>query len=121
MKRLLIALIALLVAAPLFAQNASQAQLRLVVVDETGAGIPGATIVLTPASGAPVTATSDDRGLATLPVVPVGNSQLHVEFGGFETVDMPVAVCRCDRRRSSRRRSSSCPTIRMISPTCSIR
>jgi hypothetical protein len=94
MKRFLIALIALLVAAPLFAQNANQAQLRLVVVDETGAGIPGAAIVLTPASGTPVTGTSDERGLATLAAVPVGSSQLHVEFSGFETVDMPLTVKR---------------------------
>ena len=42
MKRTLLTLLALLVAAPLFAQNANLAQLRLVIVDQTGAGIPGA-------------------------------------------------------------------------------
>ena len=48
----MIGLIALLIAAPLAAQNANnQTQLRLVVVDETGAGIPQATIIVTPASG----------------------------------------------------------------------
>jgi hypothetical protein len=94
MKRFLIALIALVIAAPLHAQTANQAQVRLVVVDETGAGIPAAAIVLTPASGAPITAVSDERGLATLPAVPVGAAQLHVEFPGFEPLDQPLNVKR---------------------------
>jgi hypothetical protein len=65
MKRIIFGLIALLVATPLLAaQNANQTQLRLVVVDETGAGIPQATIIVTPASGDAVTFATDDRGLA---------------------------------------------------------
>ena len=36
---------------PVYAQNANQTQLRLVVVDETGAGIPNATIIVTPDLG----------------------------------------------------------------------
>ena len=48
MKRLLLILVLCLAAVPLAAQTANQAQLRLVVVDETGAGIPNATIVVTP-------------------------------------------------------------------------
>ncbi len=48
---------------------ANQAVLRLVVVDQTGAGIPNASIVATPAGGQPVTAMSDDRGVVTMPPV----------------------------------------------------
>ena len=67
MQRILFLFLALLVAAPLSAQNANnQSQLRLVVVDETGAGIPQATITVTPASGEAVTFASDDRGLGHL-------------------------------------------------------
>ena len=43
MKRLLLVLVLCLAAVPLAAQTAAtQSQLRLVVVDETGAGIPNA-------------------------------------------------------------------------------
>jgi hypothetical protein len=93
MKRLLTFVIALLVAAPAFAQNANRSELRLVVVDQTGAGIPAATIVVTPATGGtPLTATSDERGIATVAAIPVGNVQLHVEFPGFEPFDQQLAV-----------------------------
>jgi outer membrane receptor for ferrienterochelin and colicin len=89
MKRIsvstVIAFFALLVAAPLSAQNANnQSQLRLVVVDETGAGIPQATIVVTPANGDAVTFTSDDRGLAMSPPLAPGNIEVQVDFPGFE-------------------------------------
>jgi hypothetical protein len=46
-----IAFIALFIAGPVFAQTSGLAQLHLVVVDQTGAGIPAATITLTPAAG----------------------------------------------------------------------
>ena len=73
MKRFVIALVAVLAATPLAAQqNANQTQLRLIVVDQTGAGIPSATIVITPQSGAAVTFQSDDRGVATAPALPPG-------------------------------------------------
>jgi hypothetical protein len=40
-KRLLVSAVLLLAAVPAFAQNAAnQTQLRLVIVDQTGAGIP---------------------------------------------------------------------------------
>jgi outer membrane receptor for ferrienterochelin and colicin len=88
-------LIALLTAAPLAAQNANnQTQLRLVVVDETGAGIPQATIVVTPANGEPVTFASDDRGLAMSPTLAVGTVQLHVEFPGFEPFESQLTLRR---------------------------
>src|SRR5688572_29429299 len=82
MKRLLILVLALLVPSPLAAQqnNANQAQLRLVIVDQTGAGIPNATIVVTPESGAAVTFSSDNRGLATAPALTPGPATVKVEF-----------------------------------------
>jgi len=95
MKRILLTLIALLVAAPLFAQNASLAQLRLVIVDQTGAGIPGAMISVKPqGAGQAVTAMSDERGLATIPDLALGAAQVHVEFPGFLPTDMPLALRR---------------------------
>ena len=64
LTRAVVGLIALLMASPLAAQNANnQTQLRVVVVDETGAGIPQATIVVTPVNGEAVTFTTDERGL----------------------------------------------------------
>jgi len=95
MKRILLALLALLVAGPLSAQNANnQTQLRLVVVDETGAGIPQATVTVTPAAGEVVTFTSDDRGLAMSPALATGNVHLHVEFPGFESYEAQVTLRR---------------------------
>ena len=44
MKRFLLVLFVLF-SIPVYAQNPNQTQLRLVVVDETGAGIPNATIL----------------------------------------------------------------------------
>jgi hypothetical protein len=94
MKRFLLVALGLLVAVPVFAQNANQAQLRLIVVDQTGAGIPGATVTVTPASGAPVSVTSDERGVATVPALAIGAVKLHVEFPGFELFDSDVALRR---------------------------
>jgi outer membrane receptor for ferrienterochelin and colicin len=90
-----VAVIALLNAAPLAAQNANnQTQLRLVVVDETGAGIPQATVVVTPATGEPVTFATDERGLAMSPNLAVGTVQLHVEFPGFEPFESQLTLRR---------------------------
>jgi outer membrane receptor for ferrienterochelin and colicin len=95
LTRAVTGLIALLMAAPLAAQNANnQTQLRLVVVDETGAGIPQATIVVTPASGEAVTFATDERGLAMSPTLAVGTVQLHVEFPGFEPFESQLTLRR---------------------------
>ncbi len=93
MRRLLSVLFVLL-ALPVYAQNANQTQLRLVIVDETGAGIPNATIIVTPATGNAVTFTSDERGLATSPNLTPGNAKLHVEFGGFEPFEGQLTLRR---------------------------
>ena len=80
--------------APVAAQAPNQAQLRLVVVDQTGAGIPAAAITITPASGAPVTVTSDERGLATASALPLGAVTVHIEYPGFETSDTTATLRR---------------------------
>src|SRR4051812_27647251 len=85
--------IALFIAAPVFAQNSSLAQLHLVVVDQTGAGIPAATITLSPTGGgAPLTGVSDERGVAELANAPLGTGTLHVEFPGFLPTDQQVTL-----------------------------
>ena len=63
-------------------------------VDETGAGIPSATVVVTPAAGPARTFSTDERGVATLPALPPGNVRLHVEFVGFEPFDGTVVLRR---------------------------
>src|SRR5690606_38601567 len=81
--------------APAFAQNANLAQLRLVIVDQTGAGIPGAMVSVTPqGGGTPKSAVSDERGVATVPDAPLGMVQVHVEFPGFLPTDMPMTLRR---------------------------
>jgi hypothetical protein len=94
MRRLLFVALALLVATPSFAQQANTAELRLVIVDQTGAGIPAATVIVTPEKGEPITFVSDERGRATSPALPVGNVMLHVEFPGFISHDSTVALRR---------------------------
>jgi len=87
--------IALFIAVPVFAQSTSLAQLHLVVVDQTGAGIPAATITLTPVGGGtPVTGTSDERGVAELGSAPIGIATLHVEFPGFLPTEQQVTLKR---------------------------
>ena len=93
MKRFLLVLFVLF-SIPVYAQNANQTQLRLVVVDETGAGIPSATIIITPTSGNALTFSTDERGVATSPPLPTGNVTLHVEFDGFEPYEAPLTLRR---------------------------
>jgi hypothetical protein len=93
MTRFLFALF-VLISFPVYAQNANQTQLRLVVVDETGAGIPGATIIITPATGNAVTFATDERGVASSPSLSTGIVTLHVEFDGFEPYEGPLNLRR---------------------------
>jgi hypothetical protein len=94
MRRLLFALLALVIATPSFAQQNNTSELRLVVVDQTGAGIPAATVTVTPEKGEPVTFMSDERGRATSPALAIGNVKLHVEFPGFISYEQPLALRR---------------------------
>ena len=94
MRRVVIAILALLAASPAFAQNANQTELRLVVVDETGAGIPGATVIVTPQKGEAVTFQSNERGLATSPALTPGQVTVHVDFPGFLPFEEPLTLRR---------------------------
>ena len=98
MMRAALALAALCVAAPALAQAPSSAnapaQLRVVVLDQTGAGIPAAVITVTVPGAAPVTIVADERGVATVPALPAAAAQLHVEAGGFTPRDVPVTLRR---------------------------
>jgi hypothetical protein len=95
---LAIGVLAALVATPLHAQNTAnqnQAQLRLVIMDQTGAGIPMADVTITPKSGGePVTYKSDEKGLAISPNLTPGDVTVHVEFPGFIPFDAPLTLRR---------------------------
>ena len=86
------------VASTAFAQApppaAAPAQLRVVVLDQTGAGIPGAEVTVTAPGTAPVKAVANERGVATLPPLPAVAAQLHVESAGFLSQDMPITLRR---------------------------
>jgi hypothetical protein len=96
MKRLLLSIAAMLLAAtPVLAQTAAQpAQLRLTVVDQTKAGVPGATVRVTRPDGTFVTLTTNERGQVTVPELPIASVQVHVEFTGFQTFDAPLTLRR---------------------------
>jgi hypothetical protein len=94
MKRFLLVFFVLF-SLPVYAQSTNnQTQLRLVVVDETGAGIPNATVIITPAAGVAVTFSTDERGIATSPTMLTGNVTVHVEFDGFQPYEGPLALRR---------------------------
>lgn len=103
MRPLLLGFIAFVIAVPVSAQQARQPQaaaqantteLRVVVVDETGAGIPAATVTITPASGEPVTFTGDDRGRAISPALPTGAVTVVIDYPGFEPYTAPLTLRR---------------------------
>jgi hypothetical protein len=80
---------------PVCAQGTTaQAQLRLTVVDQTGGGVPHASIRVILADGTTLDANADARGVVTIPALPVGPVQLHVEFSGFVSYDATVVLRR---------------------------
>ena len=81
-------------ASPAFGQAAQQAELRITVIDQTGASIPMARVRVTPANGTPIDAVVNDRGQTTLTALPAGNVQLHVESDGFTPVDRAITLRR---------------------------
>ena len=86
--RLTHALAALLLIAPLTVSAASAetspATLRLVVVDQTNAVLPHATVSIYTLDGNPgVRATADEHGVVYLPSVAAGLTQIVASFPGF--------------------------------------
>ncbi|MGH9254201.1 MAG: carboxypeptidase regulatory-like domain-containing protein [Vicinamibacterales bacterium] len=96
MKRALLTVATLLLATPpLFAQApAQQSQLRLTVIDQTMASVPGAAVRVTRPDGTDTTVTTNDRGQATVQDLPAGTIRLRVEFSGFEPFDVPLTLRR---------------------------
>src|SRR5687768_17895438 len=92
--RFLVPALVLIAAAPLSAQQntAGQTQLRLTVVDQTGAGIPAATVTIKAKAGEPVTLVSDERGVAASPALTPGPVTVQVEFPGFLPFERPLTV-----------------------------
>ena len=82
---LLSALVAIASAASSAAQTAAPAQLRVTVVDQTGASIPTARVRVIPAGGEPIELAVDQRGQVVLPALPVGSVRLEIEADGFTT------------------------------------
>jgi carboxypeptidase family protein len=76
------------------AQTNQQAQLRVTVIDQTGASIPGARVRIT--SGADIVSEGDvdQRGQVMLTPLPVGGVQLHIEAAGFNPYDGTVTLRR---------------------------
>ena len=97
MTRVALVLVAICIASPVLAQPpsaAAPAQLRVVVLDQTGAGIPAAVVTVTAAGTTPAKVTADERGVVSIPALPAVAVQLHVEAGGFQSHDMPVTLRR---------------------------
>ena len=76
------------------AQAVEQAQLRLTVIDQTGASIPTARVRITTPAGASVDAAVDERGQVTLPKLPVGAVQVLIEAEGFAAHERAVTLRR---------------------------
>jgi hypothetical protein len=80
---------------PLLAQAPVQpSQLRLTVVDQSKAGVPGATVRITRPDGTEITVATNERGQTTIPALPTGPIRVHVEFPGFEPYDAPLTLQR---------------------------
>ncbi len=98
MKRILVSLLmcgsVIAAASPVFAQAAQQAELRVTVIDQTGASIPMARVLVAAPGATPVAVGVNDRGQVTLTALPIGNVQLHVESEGFTPVDRTVTLRR---------------------------
>ena len=92
--RLLLALV--LFATPALAQQnlATPTQLRLVVVDQTGAGIPAATVTIKPSTGEAIVLEADEHGVAASSAVSAGAVTVHVEFPGFMPFEAPLTLKR---------------------------
>jgi hypothetical protein len=98
MTRAALLVAALCTATPALAQlppsAIAPAPLRVVVVDETGAGIPSAHIVVNMPMGGVVNATADEHGIAVVPSLPIGNVQLRVDAQGFATRTAALTIRR---------------------------
>jgi outer membrane receptor protein involved in Fe transport len=80
---LALSLLTTLCAAPAAAQSVT-GSIEGIVVDQSGAVLPGVAVTVTqPATGLTRTVTSDDQGLFRAPVLPVGLYDINAELQGF--------------------------------------
>jgi hypothetical protein len=84
----------LLGASPALGQTGQPSQLRVTVVDQTGASIPAAHVVVTNEAGFTAQGDVDQRGQVTLPGLPMGPVRLHIESAGFSPYDATVTLRR---------------------------
>lgn len=78
----IIVLIFSLSATCLFAQTAAGA-LRGQIADPSGAAIPGASVIMTPAAGSPIVVQSNGQGIYEFKTLPAGKYTLTVSAQGF--------------------------------------
>src|SRR5688500_19781841 len=105
MRTLWAALIALLIATPVAAQNARDGRLIITVADQTNAVVPGAMVTLTlqdaPNAPAIAPAATSTQGVATFQALAQGRYTIRAEFEGFE-----VATIRAGRVRAGENRQN---------------
>jgi hypothetical protein len=69
---------------PASAQATAPAQLRLLVVDQNNAALPGAWVTIFTLDGNPgATAIADAKGVATFPALPVGLAEVYARRYGL--------------------------------------
>jgi hypothetical protein len=78
-----IAFIFLLSVSGLLAQSTALGSLRGQVSDPSGAAIPGASVIMTPAAGAPIVVQSNPQGAYEFKALPPGKYSLTVAGAGF--------------------------------------
>ncbi len=93
MKRFAPALLAIFSAMTMTSVAAAQAVVRGAVVDDSGAVLPGAAVVLTlEGAGNPRETTSDRSGAFSFSSVPEGPAHLRIELSGFQAADIKISV-----------------------------
>jgi hypothetical protein len=114
LRSFVVAALAILTTVPAFGQTAQTAQLRVTVVDQTGASIPTAKVRVTPQpaeaglhdpQGSPqesaaIEAAVDQRGQATLATLPIGAVRLDIEAEGFTPHSAVVTLRRGNNNQS---------------------
>src|ERR1035438_2830732 len=70
------------------------------VSDATGSAVAGAKVVVTaPAMGVTRDSTTDDSGHYLVPLLPVANYSVHVEFTGFQPAEQKDVRLQVDEHR----------------------
>lgn len=86
LKRLVLAVcFVALASASAFAQGSSTSSISGMVVDSGGGVIPGATVLVAGASGAPFTTVTNNEGVFSVPALNPGTYKVSVTLQGFKT------------------------------------